>query len=114
MRDCHDGPCDIIVSVRKRRVLLAVAFLVMVVGCKSRDPFRVATVQLGRSLNADKTVARHTTTFIPSETIYVSVITAGNGAGTVSVRWWLADRLVSERQTPVSSRDEPIAEFHLQ
>ena len=46
--------------------------------------------------------------------MYVSVIMTGIGSGTLSVRWWLADRLVSERKTPVSSRDEKVTEFHLQ
>lgn len=100
-------------GTRMARVAFALV-VVMVAGCGSQDPFRVATVQLGRSLNADKTVARHTTTFTPDETIYLSIITAGNGSGTLQVRWWLADRLVSERKAPVSSRDETVTSFHLQ
>ena len=94
--------------------LLALLGPVAAAGCRGNDPFRVEAVQLGRSLNADKTVARHTTTFTADETIYVSVITAGIGSGDLSVRWWLADRLVSERKTPVSSRDEKVTEFRLQ
>ena len=96
------------------RGVLACALLLLVAGCRSNDPFRVAAIQVGRSLNADKTVARHTTTFAPGDTIYVSVITGGIGSGTVSVRWWLAHLLVGERKTQVSSRREPVTEFHLQ
>ena len=83
-------------------------------GCGGTDPFRVEAVQLGRSLNADKTVAQHTTTFTPGETIYLAVITTGIGSGVVSVRWWLADRLVSERKAEVSSRNDKVTEFRLQ
>jgi hypothetical protein len=94
--------------------LFAFALLAAVVGCRSDDPFRIAAVQLGSSLNADKTVARQTTTFAPGDTVHLAVITEGLGSGTVSVRWWLADRLVSERQEVVSSRDTKVTEFHLQ
>ena len=92
---------------------IAVAVLVLASGCRSNDPFRVAAIQLGSSLNADKTVARHTTSFTPDQTIHVAVITAGIGSGTISAKWWLANRLVSERETKVSSRDETVAEFSL-
>jgi hypothetical protein len=77
------------------------------------DPLRVTAVQLGRSLNADRTIASHTTTFATTDTIHVSIATAGIGSGTVSVRWKMGDRVLSERSSPVSSRDA-VAVFHLQ
>ena len=74
---------------------------------------RVTSIQLGRSLNADNTIAAHTTTFKPDETIYLSVATSGAGSGTMSVRWTYAGHLVDEPKRPVSSRNIAVTEFHL-
>jgi hypothetical protein len=87
-------------------VLLALALA----GCGSN--LRVSSIQLGRSLNADQTVANHTTTFTPTETIYVSVLTAGAGKGTVGVRWSYEGRVVGEPTKEV--RGAGATEFHLQ
>ena len=74
---------------------------------------RVTSIQLGRSLNADNTIAAHTTTFKPDDTIYLSVATSGAGSGTMSVRWTYAGHLVDEPKRPVSSRNIAVTEFHL-
>lgn len=81
-------------------------------GCGSN--LRVTTIQVGRSLNADKTVASHTTIFRPEETVYVSVQTAGVGDGTLRVRWAYGGRVLSEPEKRVSSREASATEFHLQ
>jgi hypothetical protein len=74
---------------------------------------RVTSIQLGRSLNSDNTIASHTTTFKPDDTIYLSVATTGAGSGTMSVRWTYAGQLVDEPKKPVSSRNIAVTEFHL-
>jgi hypothetical protein len=74
----------------------------------------VTSTQLGRSVNADSTVASHTTTFGPRDTIYVSVLTSGVGSGTISVRWLYGSRVVGEPRKQVSYRDSAATEFHLQ
>lgn len=90
---------------------LVVVLLALVVGgCGSN--LRVSSIQLGRSLNADQTVANHTTTFTPAETIYVSVLTAGAGKGTIGVRWTYEGRVVGEPTKEV--RGAGATEFHLQ
>ena len=73
----------------------------------------VTSIQLGRSLNSDNTIASHTTTFKPDDTVYVSVATTGAGSGTMSVRWTYAGHLVDEAKKPVSSRNIAVTEFHL-
>ena len=88
-------------------LVIAVAGLA---GCGS--DLRVTTIQLGRSLNADGTVASHTTTFQPDETVYASIVTAGAGSGTISVRWTYAGRVVGEPKKEV--RGAGATEFHLQ
>jgi hypothetical protein len=95
------------------RVLrLAAVLMLLVVAIACGSDLHVTTVQLGRSLNADDTVATHTTRFTPNETIYVSVVVAGAGSGTVSVRWSYMDRVVGEPKKEISSAGA--TEFHLQ
>ena len=81
-------------------------------GCGS--DLRVSTIQLGRSLNADNTVANHTTVFSASDTVYVAIVTAGSGKGTIGVRWLYEGRVMGEPKKEVSSRDGVATEFHLQ
>jgi hypothetical protein len=90
----------------------AVLVLLCLAGCES--DLRVTSMQLGRSVNADNTVATHTTTFTPTDTVYVSVLTAGGGSGTLGVRWTYEGRVMGERKKQVSYRGAAATEFHLQ
>lgn len=94
-------------------------FLVVVVAlaaaaCAPTNPLEVTGIQLGRRLNSDNSVAEHTTAFRPADTIYVSVLTAGPGRGTISVRWTYAGQLISEPAQEVVYRDQAATEFHIQ
>ena len=75
---------------------------------------RVSSLQLGRSVNADKTVAHHTTVFKSDETVYLSVLTAGSGSGEIGVRWIYEGRVMGEPKKQVSYRGNAVTEFHLQ
>ena len=93
----------------------AIAFaLLCVAACGPSGPPEVGTIQLGRSLNSDNTVGGHTTRFKPTDTIYVSVLTVGPGAGTIGARWRYAGRIVSEPEQKVSYTREAATEFHMQ
>jgi hypothetical protein len=98
------------------RQLAAAASLLATVlvftGCAS--DLRVSTIQLGRSINTDNTVANHTTTFGPHDTVYVSVQMAGSGSATLGVRWTYMGRVVGEPKKQVSFRGGGATEFHLQ
>ncbi len=85
-----------------------------VAGCRSGPPLQVTSVQLGRQLNPDGTVGSFTATFTPAETVYVSVLTAGVGDATLSVRWMYAGRSLGEPQKQLSVKDVAATEFHLQ
>ena len=67
--------------------VVAVLLSSCVAGCSSGPPLRVTTIQLGRAVNEDHTVASFTTTFTPDQTVYLSVLTTGVGSGTISARW---------------------------
>jgi hypothetical protein len=95
---------------------LPVAALVLAAtaACGPREPLKVRTIQVGRSLNSDDSVGTHTTTFKPNETIYVSLINDTAGKGTVSVRWVYAGHTVREEMKDVSYTREGATEFHMQ
>jgi hypothetical protein len=91
-----------------------IALFVLASACGPAQTLHVADVQLGRSLNADSTVADYAAAFTPHEKIYVSVITAGKGRGTIGVRWLLAGRLLDEPKKQVSSAGPRAASFALE
>ena len=96
------------------RILLAsTAALALLVGCGPSDPLTVQTIQLGRSLNPDNSVAEHTTSFDPSDTVYVSVLTTAAGRGTIRVRWMYRGQVIDEPEREVSYRDAAATSFHL-
>ena len=102
--------------MRPTRVRLAASVLVaatLTVAC-TQPPLTFNTIQLGRALNADKTVGGITTRFKPTDTIYAAVLTDGAGSGTVKARWLYAGRVVSEPQRDVTYHGPASTEFHLQ
>jgi hypothetical protein len=95
-------------------IAIVVVASVLAAACRPSGPLRVTTIQTGRSLNSDKSVGNHTTRFRPDDTMFVSVLTDGPGAGTITARWRFAGRLVSEEARNVSYRDHAATEFHIQ
>lgn len=95
------------------RALLAAVVAVLCVAC-SNAPLELANIQVGRSLNQDRSIASITTTFKPSETVYVSVQTKAAGKGTVGVRWKYGARVIDEPTKPVDYDGPASTEFHLQ
>ena len=85
----------------------------LVAAC-SRGPLQVSTIQLGRELGADNSIAAHTTTFKPDQTVYVSVLTEETGSGSITARWMLGSQKVSEETKNVSYSGSAATEFHLQ
>ena len=83
-------------------------------GCGSGQPLRVTTIQLGRSLNPDNTVASFTTVFTPTDTIYLSAVTTGVGSAKLGVRWTYAGQVIGNPEKQVASRTDAVTEFHLQ
>jgi hypothetical protein len=96
-----------------RRTLLGL-LIVSAVGCGPTEPLRVDTIQLGRSLNPDNSVASHTSSFKPLDTMYVSILTPAKGRGTIGVRWTYEGRLVSDPSKEVSYKGPAATEFHIQ
>jgi hypothetical protein len=97
--------------MRRFRVRIWLILVACLAGCSSH--LRVTDIQLGRSVNADSTIANPTTSFAPRDTIYLSVSTAGVGSGTISVRWKYEGRVVDEPKKKVSYRDLAATDFSL-
>jgi len=97
-----------------RRAAWIVAALTATVGAGCRPALHVSTLQLGRSLNADHTVATHTTRFKPDDTIYASVLTDKTGASTIAARWSYGGRVVSETKRSVSYKGQGATDFHFE
>lgn len=98
-----------------KKVILGVAVLLLMIvlpGCGSSVSF--TNMQLGRSVNTDQTVANHTTTFGPNDTVYVSLIASGSGSAEMRVRWTYAGQVVGEPTKQVSLRGGGATEFHMQ
>jgi hypothetical protein len=88
--------------------------LLACVGACGGSTLRVTNIQLGRSVNPDGTVAGHTPTFKPHDTIHLSVFTDGVGSGTITVRWLYGKRVLDEAQKKVSYTDAAATDFTLQ
>jgi hypothetical protein len=91
----------------------ALVALLALIAC-SKGPLKVSSVQLGRSVNPDGSVNAHTTGFKPNDTIYASVITDGQGSGTIGVKWSYGSTPLSEETKKVSYDDHAATSFKIQ
>ena len=90
-----------------------VVFACVLAAACSRPPLKVATIQVGRSLNSDNSVGTITTRFKPDDTMYAAVITEGPGAGELSVKWMSGGRVLTEETKRVRYTDRAATEFHM-
>jgi hypothetical protein len=96
-----------------RRTALALVVVAASIACNNA-PLELANIQVGRSLNQDRSVASITTLFKPNEMIYVSIQTKAAGKGTISVKWKFGSQLIDEPSKPVSYDGPASTEFHMQ
>ena len=95
------------------RVLLVAAAASAAIAC-ANGPLELANLQIGRSLNQDRSVSSITTLFKPHETVYVSVQTKAAGKGTIKVAWKFGTQVIDEPSKTVSYDGPSSTEFHLQ
>jgi hypothetical protein len=79
-------------------------------------PFRVAEVDLGKQIAADKRVTAPAETFAPGDTIYAVVSTEGSAPKvTITARWTYEDgQLVNETSETIAPTGPAVTEFHIQ
>ena len=100
-----------------RRVIVtgaAIATAALLGACTPSEPLEVTAIQTGRSLNSDNSVASHTSTFSPNDTMYVAVLTGARGSGTIAVRWSLGGRVIHEATKDVAYNDQAATDFRFQ
>ena len=107
------NPLQSIAMMRLPTCLLSLLLLVVLAGCGPSDPLRLETIQLGRSLNPDSSIAEHATTFGKSDTVYAAVLTTAPGRGTIGVRWTYGGQVIDEPQREVAYREAAATSFHL-
>lgn len=88
--------------------------LLCATGCLRAEPLRASTIQLGRALGTDNSIAAHATTFKPGDVVYVSVLTEAPGSGSIVARWSFAGQPVTEETKKVSYSGAAATEFHFQ
>ena len=97
-----------------REVLLIVVMAAALAACKPSEPLVLQTIQTGRSLNSDNSVGTHTMRFKPTDTMYVSVLTAGRGSGTIEARWSVGGVVINEAKKDVSYIEPAATAFRFQ
>jgi hypothetical protein len=94
------------------RAALALVLVATGIACNN-GPLELANIQVGRSLNQDRSVASITTLFKPNETVYVSIQTKAAGKGVLSVKWKFGSQVIDEPSKPVDYNGPASTEFHL-
>lgn len=76
---------------------------------------KVTAIELGRSVNSDRTIKDASDTFSPRDTIYASIQTETLGGALLKVRWTFEDgQVVDESSLKVpSSGGTLLTEFHV-
>ena len=76
---------------------------------------RVSRIDMGRSLNADKTISDNSNSFKANDTIYASIATVGTAAtATLKARWTYQDgQVVNESTQTIAPIGDARTEFHI-
>ncbi|MGI9044081.1 MAG: hypothetical protein ACR2GK_08155 [Gemmatimonadaceae bacterium] len=76
---------------------------------------RVDEIEIGKTLDADKSIGNETDNFGVRDTIYVAVETEGAGSGTLAARFTFQDgQVVEEASQSIAPTSEAWHEFHIQ
>ena len=94
--------------------VVTVFAVLWIAACGPSEPLQIVTVQTGKSLNTDHSVGTHAISFRPMDTMYVSVLTADRGAGTITVKWSLYGRVIHEVTRKVSYNGQAATDFRFQ
>jgi len=73
----------------------------------------VRSVELGRSIDADRRIQGGTTTFRRGDTIYAVVETSGESSGTLQARWTYQDGQVVDQSSQSIAASDSRTEFHI-
>ncbi len=79
------------------------------------EQFRVTSVEIGNAVGPDKRVSAPATTFVPADTIYVSIASDGTAESvTLTARWTYEDgQVVDESSQEIEPAGPAASEFHI-
>jgi len=107
-------------TARYARVALACLLMAALAACSSRtsttqNEVKVTDIDTGRSIGADKSISDKTSTFNPSDTIFVSVKTKGSApSATLGARWtYENNQVVDESNQTIAPSGDAFSEFHV-
>jgi len=109
---------------RAPAALVLILALLVSVGCRRQQQgeaeslapaVSVSDIDLGRSLNPDRSIADNAASFKPSDTIYISVATEGSASSaTLTAKWTYEDGQTVDQSTQTISPTGPArTEFHI-
>jgi hypothetical protein len=98
----------------KKLAIVILALTSLAAAACADAPLEIQTIQVGRSINPDRSVATPTTAFKPHDTIYVSILTTDTGSSTIGVRWVYGTKVIDEPSKKVSYQGASATEFHIQ
>jgi hypothetical protein len=98
----------------QRAVLGLAVCVASVLAAACSGNLTVRTIQIGKSLNSDNSVAVLATSFKRNDTIYAAVLTDGTGRATMSARFSYGGRVISEPEKRVSYKGSAATEFHIE
>ena len=97
--------------LRRLGIVIAAVWLA---ACGPSEPLNIVAVQTGKTLNKDHSVGTHAISFHSNDTMYVSVLSNGRGAATITVKWALYGRVIHEVTKKVSYNDQAATDFRFQ
>ena len=88
-----------------------IVLALLLAACGPSEPLNVVGIQAGKSLNSDHSVGNHAASFHPNDTMYVSVLSVGRGAGTITVTWTFGGRAIQTLTKKVSYNGQAATDF---
>jgi hypothetical protein len=74
----------------------------------------VTSIDLGRSIDAERRVTGSTDDFSTRDTIYASIATSGSGTGRLTAHWTFEDgQVVEHSEQNVAASGPAVTEFHI-
>ena len=90
---------------------VVVLLVLFVAACGPSEPLNIVGIQTGKSLNSDHSVGIHAASFHPHDTMYVSVLSVGRGAGTITVTWTFAGQVIQTLKKKASYNGQAATDF---
>jgi hypothetical protein len=118
-------------NTKRRATILSVVLLATIAACGKKDAavatdtaiapvpavvaLRVAAVETGKAVNADKSINDDMADFGVRDTVYAAVKTEGAGSGVLAAKWTFQDgQTVSESTQNIAPTADAWHEFHIQ